>query len=52
VLDPDGVPIPLEDPDAIDRAPGDIIDDLSLAAAETWSRATVPNPPTPPSSDA
>lgn len=52
VQDPDGIPIALADADAIDRAPDDIVDELFGKAAELWTRATVPNPPTPPSSDA
>ena len=50
VLDPDGSAIPLDDPDAIERAPEDIVDTLSVHAAELWTGATVPNAPTPPSS--
>lgn len=52
VNDPDGKPIPLEDPDAIDRLPEDIADVLSEEADKHYGRATVPNPPTPPSSEA
>ena len=52
VQDPDGVAIPIADADAIDRAPDDIIDTLLTTAAELWTGATVPNAPTPPSSDA
>lgn len=51
VLDPDGTAIPIEDPDAIDRAPEDVADALVVAAAELWTGATAPNAPTPPSSD-
>ena len=47
VKDPDGSPIPITDPDAIERAPDDIIDTLFEKAAEQWVGATVPNPPTP-----
>lgn len=52
VLDPDGAAIPLADEDAIDRAPDDIIDVLLPKAFEAYTGATVPNAPTPPSSDA
>lgn len=51
VLDPDGAAIPVADEDAIDRAPDDIIDALFPKAAEAYTGATVPNDPTPPSSD-
>lgn len=51
VQDPDGVPIPIADADAIDRAPDDIVDVLFEAAAAAWIGATDPNPSTPPSSD-
>jgi len=51
VNDPDGRDIPIGDPDAIERAPDDIIDVLAKAAAEAWTGATLPNAPTPPSSD-
>jgi hypothetical protein len=51
VSDPDGNPIPVTDEDAIDRAPDDIIEKLALAAGQAWVGATVPNEPTPPSSD-
>lgn len=50
VLDPAGAAIPLDDPDAVDRAPSDIVDKLAVEAAQIWTAATVPNPPTPPSS--
>lgn len=52
VRDPDGNPIPLGDPDAIDRAPDDIVDTLFGKAVDAYKAATVPNAPTPPSSDA
>jgi len=52
VLDVDGVSIPLDDPDATDRLPEDIADKLSLEAALAYTGATVPNEPTPDSSDA
>lgn len=52
VQDPDGTPIDLADADAIDRAPDDIVDALFTPAAEAWLGATIPNAPTPPSSDA
>ena len=45
VKDPDGQPIPLTDPDAIERAPDDIIDELWPLAADAWNRASVPNEP-------
>jgi hypothetical protein len=47
VKDPEGNPIPITDPDAVDRAPDDVIDALWVKAAEAWTGATVPNPPTP-----
>lgn len=47
VLDLDGKTIALSDPDAIDRAPGDIIDILAERSAEQWIGATQPDPPTP-----
>ena len=52
VNDPDGAAIPLADADAIDRAPDDIIDVLFEKAASAWIGATIPNPSTPPLSDA
>lgn len=52
VKDPDGKPIDLSDADAIDRVPEDIADELFDAAGAHYKVATVPNPPTPPSSDA
>lgn len=52
VRDPDGDPVVITDPDAIDRAPDDIVDTLFEKAAELWVGATVPNASTPPSSDA
>jgi hypothetical protein len=52
VKDPDGRDIPLGDADAIERAPDDVIDALVKPAAEAWLGATIPNAPTPPSSDA
>jgi hypothetical protein len=45
VQDPDGNPIPVGDPDAIDRAPDDIIEELFTPATEAWVGATVPNEP-------
>lgn len=51
VRDPDGAAISLTDADAIERAPDDIIEVLAKAAAQQWTQATVPNVPTPPSSD-
>lgn len=51
VLDPDGQAIPLDDGDAIDRAPEDIVDELFKAAVTAWTGATIPAAPTPPSSD-
>jgi hypothetical protein len=45
VKDPDGNPIPITDPDAIERAPDDIIDVLWPKAAEAWTGATQPNEP-------
>jgi hypothetical protein len=50
VLDPDGRPIPLEDVDAIDRAPDDIIDALVPECSQLWKANLRPNPPTPNSS--
>lgn len=52
VSDPDGNPIPITDPDAIERAPDDIVDTLFPLTVEQWTGVTIPNPPTPPSSDA
>lgn len=52
VLDPDGQAIPLDEPDAIDRAPDDIVDALFGPAWTAWTGATIPEAPTPPSSDA
>ena len=49
VVDLDGLALALDAPDAIDRAPSDVVDTLMLAAAELWTAATVPNSPTPPS---
>jgi hypothetical protein len=43
VLDPDGVAIPIADPDAIERAPDDIIDELFEKSSDAWLGATVPN---------
>ena len=51
VRDPDGAAINIADADAIDRAPDDIVDTLLTRAVELWTGATVPNAPTPPSSD-
>ena len=51
VQDPDGQSIPIGDADAIERAPDDIVDALARKAVELWTGATVPNPPTPASSD-
>ena len=51
VRDPDGRDIPIGDVDAIERAPDDIISALAIAAAERWTAVTIPNVPTPPSSD-
>lgn len=51
VTDPDGNVIPVDDADAIDRAPEDIVDELMRAAVELYTGATVPNAPTPNSSD-
>jgi hypothetical protein len=51
VRDPDGHEIPIGDPDAIDRAPDDIVEELVGPSVEAWTGATVPNAPTPPSSD-
>ena len=45
VKDPDGNPIPITDPDAIERAPDDIIDQLYPEAAQLWVGATTPNEP-------
>lgn len=52
VRDPDGVLINMTDADAIDRMPEDIADELHEEADKHYGRATRPNPPTPPSSDA
>jgi hypothetical protein len=43
VKDPDGNPITIADPDAIERAPDDIIDELFDPCSEAWAGATVPN---------
>ena len=51
VRDRTGAEIALSDPDALDRAPDDIIDVLFPHAVERYKATTVPNPPTPPSSD-
>jgi len=51
VNDLDGKPIAFDDSDAIDRAPSDIIDTLVGAIIPLYAPATVPNPPTPSSSD-
>jgi hypothetical protein len=51
VKDVDGKPINLEDGDAFDRAPSDIIDTLVGEVIPLYAPATVPNPPTPSSSD-
>jgi hypothetical protein len=50
VKDPDGGVIALDDDDAIDRAPDDIIDKLVPLAYEVWTGVKIPTP-TPPSSD-
>jgi len=50
VLDREGQSIPLEDPDAIERAPSDILEALFEPASDLYLGATVPNAPTPPSS--
>lgn len=42
VSDPDGKAINLDDPDAIDRAPDDIVDELAQHAADQWTGATIP----------
>lgn len=52
VRDLDGALIPLGDENAQDRAPDDIINDLSVAAAELWAGVSIPQAPTPNSSDA
>ncbi len=41
-----------DDPTWVNQAPEDIIDVLFTAATAAWTRATVPNGATPPSSDA
>ena len=51
VKDPDGNPIPAADPDAVERAPSDITDELETHALRLYTGATDPNSPTPPSSD-
>ena len=51
VRDVDGRPIDLGDADAIDRLPMDIADPLFEAIAPVYLGTTVPNPPTPASSD-
>jgi hypothetical protein len=52
VNDPDGNPIPLTDADAMERMPSDIADVLAVEINGIWHpEATVPNAPTPPSSD-
>ncbi len=51
VLDVDGNPIPLTDPDAIDRLPMDVADALIPKMVALYNGTTVPNSPTPPSSD-
>jgi hypothetical protein len=51
VNDEAGKPIPLEDPDAIDRMPSDIADDIAVVVNQLYHpEATVPNPRTPSSS--
>jgi hypothetical protein len=59
VRDPDGTEIPFPptgDLDAaraaVERAPEDVVEALFDPAVESYSGATVPNAPTPPSSDA
>lgn len=53
VKDPDDKPIALEDADAIDRMPSDVADAIALEVNALYHpAATVPNAPTPPSSDA
>ena len=53
VNDPDGRPIPLTDPDAIDRMPSDIADAIAVEVNALYHpEATVPNAPTTDSSDA
>jgi hypothetical protein len=52
INDVDGQPIALEDADAMDRLPSDIADDLIGKILPLYTRTTVPNSPTPPSSDA
>jgi hypothetical protein len=47
VKDIEGVPIQLEDTDAIDRAPDDIIDVLFPHAVNLYKATTDPNPSTP-----
>ncbi|HXJ66731.1 MAG TPA: hypothetical protein VNN79_23480 [Actinomycetota bacterium] len=47
VKDVDGNPIDLADPDALDRAPSDIIDVLFPHAVAQQKATTVPNSPTP-----
>ena len=51
VNDTDGNAIPLDAPDAIDRMPSDLADELiGLILPILYPAATVPNAPTPPSS--
>lgn len=52
VKDIEGLPIAIADVDAIERAPGDIIDRLAIEATQVWTGRTFPNLPTPPSSAA
>jgi hypothetical protein len=51
VKDVDGIPIAIGDLDAVDRLPMDIADPLFETVATLYLGATVPNPPTPASSD-
>lgn len=52
VLDVNGEPIALTDPDAIERMPMDVADSVLGAIIPLYTAVTVPNPPTPSSSDA
>jgi hypothetical protein len=50
VLDVNGDPIPITDPDAIDRMPADLADIVAVEVDALYHPVTVPNAPTPPSS--
>lgn len=50
VLDVDGNPLDVNQPDVMDRCPMDVADVLFAHIMTLYTRTTVPNSPTPPSS--